>query len=109
MGSRGISNFQIETPVANIGDDDLTNAFVSLFTSNHMNKFINHSGTISAKKGKYPFVIANTCDSTKGRTHWWSILDIEPKTGILFFDSFRLDGLKHFIVQNDRKIVEKYC
>lgn len=109
MDSRGISNFQIETAIANIGDDDLTNNFVSLFPSNNMNKFINHSATISAKKGRYPFVIANTDYSKKGRTHWWSILDIEPKTGILFFDSFRLDGLKHFIVQDDRKIVEKYC
>ena len=28
MGSRGISNFQIEDAIANIGDDDLINNFV---------------------------------------------------------------------------------
>ena len=40
----------------------------------------------------------------KQGTHWWSILDIEPKTDIFFLDSFGLDGLKHFIMQDDRKI-----
>ena len=72
-----------------------------------MNKFINHAAMISGKKGKYPFIIANTDNSSKGGTHWWSILDIEPKTDIFFFDSFGLDGLWHFIIQDDRKIIEK--
>ena len=107
MGSRGISNFQIENAIANIGDDDLTNNFVGIFPSNQINKCINHSAMIAAKKGKYRFVIANTDDSTKGGTNWWSILDIELKTDILFFDSFMLYGLRHFIVQDDIKIVEK--
>ena len=107
MGSRGISNFQIENAIANIGDDDLTNNFVGVFPSNQINKFVNHSAMISAKNGKYRFVIANTDDSTKGGTNWWSILDIELKTDILFFDSFMLCGLRHFIVQDDRKIVGK--
>ena len=39
--------------------------------------------------------------------HWWSILNIEPKTDIFFLDSFRLDGLKNFIIQDDRKVIEK--
>lgn len=56
---------------------------------------------------KYPFIITNTDDSEKGRTHWWSILDIEPRTDIFFFDSYGLDGLKHFIIQDDRKIIDK--
>ena len=103
----GISNFQIENAIANIGDDDLVSNFVGVFPSNHMSKFINHAAMITAKEGKYPFVIVNTDDTSKGGTHWWSILDIEPKTDIFFFYSFGLDKLKHFIVQNDRKIVEK--
>ena len=32
---------------------------------------------------------------------------MEPKTDIFFFDSFGIDGLKHFIVQDDGKIIEK--
>ena len=105
--SKGISNFQIENAISNIGDDDLISNFVGVFPSNHMNKFINHAAMISAKEGRYPFVIANTDDSSKGGTHWWTILDIEQKTEIVFFDSFGADGLMHFIVQDDRKIVEK--
>ena len=104
---KGISNVQIENAIGNIGDDDLDNNFVGFFPSNHMSKFINHSAMISSKKGKYPFVIANTDSSEKGGTHWWSILDIEPKTDIFFFDSFGIDGLKHFILQDDRKIIKK--
>ena len=71
-----------------------------------MNKFIDHASMIS-DKGKYPFIIANTDASDKPGLHWWSILDIEPRTDILFFDSFGLDGLNHFIVQDDKPIVDK--
>ena len=59
------------------------------------------------KRGKYPFIIANTDSSSRGGTHWWSILDIEPKTDIFVFDSFGLDGWRHFIIQDDKKVIEK--
>ena len=72
-----------------------------------MNKFINHATMIEDKKGKYPFIIANTNKDNKRGTHWWSILDIEPRNDIFFFDSFGLDGLKHFIIQDDKKIIDK--
>ena len=94
--SKSISNFQIENAIKNIGDDD---DFVGVF--------INHAAMISEKKGKYPFVITNTDSNEKDGTHWWSILDIEPKTDIFFFDPFRLDDLKHFIIQDDRKVIKK--
>ena len=58
-------------------------------------------------KGKYPFIIANTDSSEKPDVHWWSILDIDPKTDIFFFDSFGLDRLNHFIVQDDKPTVKK--
>ena len=72
-----------------------------------MNKFINHASMISEKERKIHFVIANTDSSSKGATGWWSILDIEPKTDIFFFDSFGLDGLKAFLVQDNINIIEK--
>ena len=102
----GRSNFQIEDAIKNIGDKDLIDNFVGVFTSNYMNKFIDHAAMIS-DKGKYPFIIANTDSSDKPGVHWWSILDIEPKTDIFFFDSFGLDGLSHFIVQDEKPVVEK--
>ena len=57
--------------------------------------------------GKFPFIIANTDASDKPGVHWWSILDIEPRTDIFFFDSYGLQGLKHFIIQDDKPIVDK--
>ena len=82
----GISNFQIENAIRNIGGDVLKNNFVGVFPSNYMNKFIDHASMISSK-GKYTFVIANTDNSKKPGVHWWSILDIDLKTDIFFFDS----------------------
>ena len=104
----GISNFQIENVIENIGDDDLKNNFVGVFPSNYTNKFIDHASMISSKV-KHPFIIANTDSSKKPGVHWWSILDIEPKPDLFFFlfDSFGVDGLKHFIMQDDKPIVKQ--
>ena len=62
---------------------------------------------ISVKNGKYPFIIANTDSCSKGGTHWWSIIDIDPKTDIFFFDSFGLDGLSYSIIQDNKEVIEK--
>ena len=101
----GISNFQIEEAFKKIGDEDLLENFVGIFPSNRMNKFINHAAMIS-DRGKYPLIIANTDAEGKPGIHWWSILDIEPRTDIFFFDSFGIEGLKHFIIQDDKNTVE---
>ena len=55
-----------------------------VFPANQMNRFIDYKTMMSEKKGKYPFIIANTDSSDKGGTHWWSILDIEPRTDLFF-------------------------
>ena len=103
----GISNFQIEEAFKNIGDEDIGNNFVGVFSSNHMNKFINHKLMISEKKENICSMIANTDAFSKSGTYLWSILDIEPKTDIFFFDSFGIDGLTNFFIQNNRKVIEK--
>ena len=72
-----------------------------------MNKFIDHVSMISQNKRKYPFVVANSDNSNKGETHWWSALDIESKTDIFFFDSFGVDGLKNVVIQDNKKVIEK--
>ena len=97
----GISNFQIENAIKKIGDEDLLDNFVGIFPSNYMNRFINYSAMIEEKREK------NTDANNIKGTHWWSILNIEPKNELFFFDSFGLDGLKHFIIQDDRKIIDK--
>ena len=72
-----------------------------------MNKFIDYKSMISEKKEKHSFLIANSDTSDKKGTHWWSILDIELKTDLFFFNSFGVDGLKSFMIQDDKKVVEK--
>ena len=51
-------------------DEDINDNFVAVFPSNYMNKFINHAVMTSGKKGKYPFIIANTGSSVKSGTNW---------------------------------------
>ena len=93
----GISNEQIEKAFRDINDSDLLDNFVGVFPSDYLNKFINHTAMISNSE-KYPFIIANTDYSQKAGTHWLSIF---------FFDSYGLDGLKHFIIQDDKAIIDK--
>ena len=57
--------------------------------------------------GKFPFIIANADADDKPGVHWWSISDIEPRTDVFIFDSYGLDGLKHFIIQDDKPVVDK--
>ena len=79
---------------------------MGVFPSSYMNKFVDHKMMISEINGKNPFLVANTDSARKQGTHWWNILDIEPKTDIFFFDSFGFDGSKAFIIQ-DKKVIEK--
>ena len=101
----GISNTQMKKPSKKDVQDLLGN-FVGVFPSNYMNKFINH-GAMIEDAGKYPFVIANTDAADKTGQHCWSILDIEPRADIFYFDSYGIEGLKRFIIQDDRVIVDK--
>ena len=71
-----------------------------------MNKFIDYKMMISEKKKKVPVSYSKYSSSTGG-THCRSILDIEPKTDIFFFDLFGLDGLKTFIIQDDKRVIKK--
>ena len=90
-----------------MGDKDINNNFVGVFSSNYMSKFIDHKMMISEKKGKYLLLTANTDSSSKEGTHWQSILDIELETDIFFFDSFGPDDLKALIIQDNKKVIEK--
>ena len=56
---------------------------------------------------KYPFLVSNTDRSDQGRMHWWSIMNISPKKELFFFDLYGIEGMKHFTVSDDKKIVGK--
>ena len=49
----------------------------------------------------------NTDRSDKKGTHWWSFLNLHPRKEIFLFDSFGFEGFKEFIINNDRKALNK--
>ena len=55
----------------------------------------------------YPFLIMNTDRTNKKGTHWWSFLDLHPKKEIFLFHSFGFQGFKEFLLQDDKKILNK--
>ena len=44
----------------------------------------------------------------QGGKHWWSIMNISLKSKLFFPDSHGIEGMKHFIVSDDKKQSEKY-
>ena len=104
----GISNEAIEDFFEKINDEDLKSNFIGVFPSNFINKFISYHSIIKDRSNvKYPFIIMNTDRSDRAGTHWWSFLDLHPKKEIFLFDSFGFEGLKKFIIDNDKKLLNK--
>ena len=50
-------------------------------------------------------MIANTGRSNQGRTHWWSIMNISPKSELFSFDSYGIEGMKHVIISDGRQTI----
>ena len=48
--SKGITNFQIETALKNINDEDLNDNFLGVFPANEINRFIDYKSMISEKR-----------------------------------------------------------
>ena len=80
--TKAISIFKIERVFKEINNNDLNENFVGLFPSNRINKFIMFERMMPGKK--YPFIIPNTDRSYKNGTHWWSILNVSPKSKLFF-------------------------
>ena len=103
-----ISNEAIEDFFEKVNDEDLKNNFIGVFPSNFINKFISYHSIIKDRsKIKYPFIIMNTDRSNRAGTHWWSFLDLHQKKEIFLFDRFGFEGFKKFIIDNDKKVLNK--
>ena len=102
----GISNETIVNFFENETDDDLKKNFVCVFPSNYVTRFISFHETMIAKN-RYSFIIMNTDGSYKNGTHWWSFLDLHPRKEIFLFESFGFEGFKEFIVDDERKTLNK--
>ena len=78
---RDISNFEIGKVLKEINNEDINKNFLSVLTSDKINKFIMFEKMMPGKM--YSFIISNTNKSNKGSTNWWSILNISPKSKLL--------------------------
>ena len=103
----GISNVNIINIINEI-DGDLKRNFVGVFSSDETFKFFKYKHLVKAKKAPYPFMIMNTDRKGEDGEHWWSLLEITEKKQIFLFDSFGFIGLKDFIIDNDRIILDKF-
>ena len=102
----GIKNHEIIKFFNKEENEDIQKSFVNVLPSNLINRFISfHSIMKEKEEYQYPFLIMSTDRFDKKGTHWWSFLDIHPKKEVLLFDSFRFSGLREFIIQDDRKII----
>ena len=103
----GISNLTKEKIIKEI-NGDLKQKFVGVFPSNKTFKFFSFQKMIREKEAPYPFMIMNTDIENKEGEHWWSLLQISSNDQIFLFDSFGFVGLKEFIIDNDRQIIDQF-
>ena len=103
----GISNVNI-TNIINEIDGDLKRNFVGVFSSDETFKFFKYKHLIKTKKAPYPFMIMNSDRKNKDGEHWWSSLEITDKKQIFLFDSFGFIGLRDFIIDDARLILDKF-
>ena len=82
--SEPTSNFENEKIFKEIYNEDINENFLGVFPSDKIYKFILFQKMMPEKKTL--FIISNTDISDKSGTHWWSILNISPKSKLLFFD-----------------------
>ena len=74
--------------------------FFGVYLFDKVNEFIIFERMIPGKK--YSFLISNMERSDQGMTPWWSIINILPKS-IFFFDWYGIEGMKHFVISDDKK------
>ena len=103
----GISNQNLLNFIEEKTNDDMKKNYFGVFPSNFITKFITFHRMMKEKSTRYPFIIMNTNRSDKKGTHWWSFLDLRPKKEIFLFDSFGFDGFKEFLLQDDKKTLNK--
>ena len=73
--SKSIYNIKI---FREINNDDLNKNFLGVYPSDKINKSITFERMMPGKK--YSFLISDTDRSDQGGTHWWSVMNILPKS-----------------------------
>ena len=77
------------------------------FSIDSITKYVDFYSIIKNRNIKYPFAIFNMPKENEPGEHWWSFLDIQPKTNLFLFDFLGLDGFKVFVVNNQETVINK--
>ena len=102
----GMSNVVIKKYFKN-ENEDIKENFIGVYSSNSITRYINYYKIIKETRCYYPFAIFNTNRANKLGTHWWSFLNIYPKTQLLLLDSKGFQEFKYFIADNDYSTINK--
>ena len=103
--ANGITNFQIEE--ANILVMKTQMIILWVLFSQNMNKFIDHAPMISQKRENINLWLHILITLARAGLICGVYLTMSQKH-IFFFDSFGVDGLKNFIIQDDKKVIENF-
>ena len=98
--SKELSSYPIDDFFKEEENQDLKK-YMGTYSIDSITKYIDFYEIIKKRNAKYPFAIFNTDKHNEPGQHWWSFLDIDPKSNLFLFDSFGLEGFKLFIVNND--------
>ena len=105
--SKRLSNFQIDDFFKDEENEDLKNNYMETFSIDSITKYISFYEIITKRNAKYPFARFNTDNKTEPGVHLWSFMDVHPKNNLFLFDSFGIEGLKFFIVDNDEDTINE--
>ena len=67
------------------------------YSIDSITNYINFYEVIKRRNGKYPFAIFNTDKENEPGVHWWSFIDIHPKSNLFLFDLFGIEGFKRLL------------
>ena len=81
----------------------------TMMSSDSLPKFVNFKKILETEKAPYPFIIMNTSRHNKPGVHWWSFLNIDPKTNYFYLIVKALKDLNFLLYQTNYKLLIKYC
>ena len=104
----GISEGELKNFIETHGSEFMKENFIGVFAADEVSEYIDLAKNIKEKKCNQPFMFANTDTRENPGTHWWSIIAVEPKDELFFFDSFGKLGFSHFVIDNDKELIKQF-
>ena len=101
----GITNHTIIDFFNKEENEDIKKIFTGAYPSNFVNGFIKFLYYYERKQQSRISFLNNEYRQNRQKRHALVELDIHPKTEIFLFYSFCFNGLKEFIIQDDKDMI----